>query len=122
MASKIIPKYADGTDTGWKAFTKSAALEEIYDGTIYYRKVGNIVYFRSDGLHLKVADPGTIGYIPSDCRPLSEAYFPIMAGWRPWTICSVLRIYTSGAVQLKLVSGVTLQDDDAVVINASYAV
>lgn len=51
MASGATPKYMDGTDSGWLEYTNSS----IFSGTIYYRKIGNIVYIESGWINLKTA-------------------------------------------------------------------
>lgn len=48
MASGVISKYADGTDTGWQEITNADA----FTGTIYARKIGKIVTLYATNLRL----------------------------------------------------------------------
>ena len=48
MGSGSIPKYADGTDSGLLSYTNSSK----FSGTIYYRRVGNLVTVQGNNLKL----------------------------------------------------------------------
>lgn len=63
MASGTIHKYADGTDSGTLEMTNP----DVFNGTIYYRKIGNLVYINFNGLQLKADTSGNIdlGAMPS---------------------------------------------------------
>lgn len=52
MASGTITKYADGTDSGWKELTNSTD----FNGTLYYRRIGDIFILKNTGwISLKTA-------------------------------------------------------------------
>lgn len=53
MASGLIPKYADGTDTGWLEVPSLTSSDDGFTGTMYYRKVGNVVTVMAYRMHLK---------------------------------------------------------------------
>lgn len=39
MASGMINKYADGSESGWKSYANA----DVFTGTMYYRKIGSMV-------------------------------------------------------------------------------
>ena len=73
MASGTEPKYASGEDSGWLYYTNS----DYFSGTIYYRKIGNIVCMRAIGISLVSAitkNTGvSIGTIPSGYAPSGDS-------------------------------------------------
>lgn len=84
MATGKIPKYANGNDTGWKEYVN----ENIFSGTIYYRKIGNIVNLVFEGL--KLINESTSGNIDLGSIPAS-------AGITPYKLTTFpVRIYTTG--------------------------
>ena len=71
MASGTHPKYADGTDTGWVDIEKGSALIA-NQGTLRYRKIGQVVQVQGYNLQLQSAAVGTsviLGRVPSGYRP-----------------------------------------------------
>lgn len=72
MATGIVSKYMSGTDSGWLEYTNST----MFTGTIYYRKIGNIVYIESSWINLKTAlSAGSYVNLASG-KALSSGYRP----------------------------------------------
>jgi hypothetical protein len=76
MATGKIPKYADGTDSGWKNTGISFA-----SGTLYYRVIGNVCYLAGDGCRLIDALPTggsvNLGKMAAAATPTNKrAMFP----------------------------------------------
>lgn len=73
MAESNIQKYASGEDSGWLSYTNP----EKFNGTIWYRKIGNIVCIRATGISLVSAitkNTGvSIGTIPSGYAPSGDS-------------------------------------------------
>lgn len=55
MASGTIPKYMDGTDTGWIEYKGVAGDGKTYNGSIFCRRQGNIVFVRGYNVNAKTA-------------------------------------------------------------------
>ena len=72
MATGILPKLMNGTDSGWQSYTNS----DVFTGTIYYRKVG--VLFEIQAQRITVANAVNAGAyvslmtLPSAYRPAKE--------------------------------------------------
>lgn len=97
--------HVDNNDiTDWQTFDKTG---KTYNGTISYRKIGNVVYIKSDGHVSNITENFTFGYLPSGFRPATEQWFTIFAGYNVYAPAAYLRVYTSGAVQIGLSSSFT---------------
>ena len=75
MASGTIPKNADGTDSGWIEYKGVSGDSKSFIGSIYYRKIGSIVFARAYGLKAKTEVAASsyielmqlpVGYRPKD--------------------------------------------------------
>lgn len=75
MASGTIAKYANGIDTGWTENKGVAGDSKSFNGSIYYRKIGSIVFVRAYGLNAKTEIAASsyielmqlpVGYRPKD--------------------------------------------------------
>jgi hypothetical protein len=53
MATTIIRKYADGTDSGWLTIEGTSNNTQTFTGTIYFRRIGAIVHIIGYGLKVK---------------------------------------------------------------------
>lgn len=72
MATGILPKLMDSTDSGWKSYTDS----DVFTGTIYYRKVGVLFMIQAQQISV-VNEISAGGYaklmtVPSAYRPAKE--------------------------------------------------
>lgn len=118
MASGTTPKYADGTDSGWHTFDKT---DKTYDGTISYRKLGNVVYIKSDGQLKNITANFTVGSLPSGFKPDTEQWFPVYAGYNVYAPAAFLRIYTGGSVQFGLSPLYTTASNTQFYFSVSYS-
>ena len=74
MATGTTPKYADGTDSGWKDDTNITSKS--YTGHIYYRKIGNVVEVRGIvnlNSDLSGLSGQLLGILPSAYRPSKKS-------------------------------------------------
>jgi len=74
MASGNIQKYADGTDSGWLELTPDQQSgTDVYTGSIYYRKIGNILEVTGYNFtltnQLSASSYLQLGRLPSGYRP-----------------------------------------------------
>ena len=97
MATGIIQKHADGTDSGW---IKLSNDETIYTGDIMYRKIGNRVDVCFFGLSVvSEFTPGSsnldLGTLPTGYRPGND-YPSGVTGRHHVTF--PLRVYIGGTV------------------------
>lgn len=80
MATGVIPKYADGTDTGWVSVVGDNDASMLFTGTIKYRVVGEIV--NVVGAQIRLKTDFTSG--------TSRAIAPyILAGYKPASNVSI---------------------------------
>lgn len=104
MATGYKPKYADGTDSGWLvAPPKTAAT---YDGTINYRKVGNLVSVKFG--FSNVTSNQDLSDLPTGYRPTSTIFTPAIVGYPLYKVVGFLRIYNSGTIQIQITPDVTV--------------
>ncbi len=103
MATGTTPKYADGTDTGWVDTEITLG-----NGTLYYRRVGDICELCGDGIRLLNDLPTgsnvDIGTLPANAKPREKrAFIPAnaLAGY------GFIIINTSGLMTLYNRSGNT---------------
>lgn len=103
MASGVIPKYMDGTDSGWIDTEITFA-----SGKLYYRRIGDVVELCGDGIRLQNSldsgDSVVLGTLPSEARPKDKRAFMTsnaLAGY------GFITISTEGVVALYNRSGNT---------------
>lgn len=76
MATGKIKKYTDGIDSGW---IENKGIEEdskSYTGSIFYRKIGSIVFVRGYGIRVKsniaIKSYVELMQLPTGYRPISS--------------------------------------------------
>ena len=77
MSEGYEPKYMDGTDSGWQSLTNA----DVFNGTIYYRKIGDIVEVIGSQISFKAevtTNQITMGTLPSGYYP--KVYAVSMCG------------------------------------------
>lgn len=85
-------------DTGWLTISKPTGAT--YTGTARYRRIGQLVYIEVDSI-ANLTENVNIGYLQSGCRPSNNIFFPLVAGYNQYRQQGLIRIYTSGGVQLQ---------------------
>lgn len=78
MATGVIPKYADGTDTGWVSVVGDNDPSMLFTGTIKYRVIGELVNVVGAQIRLKTdmssgASRSIAPYILADYKPAANA-------------------------------------------------
>ena len=104
MASGTYPKYADGTDSGWLVATPKS--EATYNGTINYRKVGNLVTVKFQ--FNNVTANQSIANLPSGYRPTSDVFTPAIVGYPLYKVVGFVRFYSGGSIQVQITPDVTV--------------
>lgn len=99
MATGLIPKYMDGTDTGWKNLQEASA----FTGTIKYRKCGNIFEITTHGWitisgQLSLGGSYWLADIPSEDRPGHVVIGMVFVNDLPYPL--ILLKVESGAVRV----------------------
>lgn len=77
MATGVISKYADGTDTGWVSVVGNNDSSMLFTGTIKYRVIGELVNVVGAQIRLKTDMSSGTGraiapYILADYKPTSN--------------------------------------------------
>lgn len=121
MASGIIPKYADGTDTGWVSVEGSSSSTYLYTGTIKYRAIGKIVNVVASGIHLTTAM--TSGSYRTIAPGILSAYAPaeqaIVIGGNS-NVFTQISVSTSGSVNFYRKTGDSWATTDNINFNLFY--
>ena len=115
MANGVIPKYMDGTDTGWKEIP----LQNITGGPLRYRWQGNIFFLRNTAyikLTSNLSDGGSvqIGTIPEGEYPSITVGY----GYNDSNNKMFLVKLQNGRVEIKNSSGASITTSNNLVINA----
>ena len=76
MATGTIKKYMSGTDTGWIENNGVSGDSKTFIGSIFYRKIGDIVFVRAYGLTAKT-EISAGSYI--ELMQLPSAYRPVQS-------------------------------------------
>ena len=121
MASGTINKYMDGTDSGWKYITGEAGDSKPFNGTIYYRTIGNIVTIQTSGTYLKTTLTGSYvllanGFLSKVPKAILYAYCANTSKSCP------VRVDTSGNLHLFKGANSSWTTEDAIAFTIVYLV
>lgn len=85
MATGVIMKYLDGTDSGWIENKGVEGDSKLYTGSIFYRKIGSIVFVRGYGVRVKsnlsVKSSIELMQLPSGYRPVNSTGISAMTNF-----------------------------------------
>ena len=104
-------------DTGWKRFSNDTTS---IGYKVMYRRVGKVVYIKSDGDVTGLDANTSLGYISEDCRTGIEMWFPCYAAYPVYAPNVYLRIYSGGATTLGLANNSGVTANTGIYISVSY--
>ena len=112
MATGKIPQ--PSRDSGWKTLTGSS-----YSGSIYYRKIGNVVEVLADDLS-GISGSVNFGYLPAEYLPSHTVFAPAFRGYNHYDVIGMVRIYAGGMIQFTVTTGSSISSDRSLSFNATF--
>lgn len=103
-------------DSGWQTLTGAA-----FTGTIYYRKLGNIVEVRGTGL-TGITGNVTFGTIPDGYRPPSTEVCGAFRGYNFYDCVGIIRLYAGGSLQFTITTGTSIANDREIMFSMVFMI
>lgn len=96
-------------DSGWTDLLLAEGVT-ITNGTLKYRKVGNLVFLFATEV-VGILGNGTKGTLPIGCRPTNTIYTVMTDAYPDYIYCGMVRIYSGGGVNLNYDTGASISSN-----------